>query len=410
MKAPWLQIIGVTEAGMSALSPTAINTISSAQHVFGSARLLEFVRETSAGNLREWQSPFASNIERLKSLRGRSCVILASGDPLWFGVGATVMKHFAVEEIEFTPAVSSFQFAAAEMNWSLQACQTISLHGRKAQNLARALAPNQHILALTADHSTVDEVAILLDEHGYLNAELTVLENLGGAEFQRTNLALKQALKSQHDIGDFYVLAIDTGGSSQAALSCVPGLPDVAFEHDGQLTKRDARAMTLAKLAPLRNQTLWDVGAGCGSVSIEWMRAAPNSHAVAIERDHSRCEMMARNAQTLGVPALQIVQEDAQTAVQKLAFEGSPDAVFIGGNADDDSLFLTCWSALPIGGRMVVNAVTTAAQASLFKRQAALGGELTQVSISTLGHLGGQTIMRPKLPILQWCITKGTGE
>lgn len=409
MSAAWLHVVGVTEAGMSAMTEQTQSAISSAKHVFGSARLLNFVRASAAGDLHEWQSPFGDNIAQLKELRGQPCVILASGDPLWFGVGATLLKHFDASEIALTVAPSSFQLAASEMKWPLQNCATISLHGRPVQNLVQALAPNQNILALTSDASTLVNVAAMLNAQGYDQADLTVLENLGGPEFARTKATIDQAKGATKKIGDFYVLAIQTGPCNPPALPHVPGLPDGAFEHDGQLTKRDVRAVTLAKLAPLPSQLLWDVGAGCGSVSIEWMRAARGSKAVAIERDIARVQMIKRNAIQLGVPSLQTVQDDAHSALKSLSRNQQPDAIFIGGSADDGALFQLCWAALASQGRLVVNAVTIGAQAELFKRQAEMGGELTQISISTLENLGTQNVMRPKLPIVQWNITKGSG-
>jgi precorrin-6Y C5,15-methyltransferase (decarboxylating) len=240
-------------------------------------------------------------------------------------------------------------------------------------------------------------VAELLVARGYGRSVLTVLETLGGAA-ERIQTA--EARDFALDIGDFYVLAIDCVADPGAPLlPPLPGLPDEAFRSDGQLTKREVRAATLARLAPYPGALLWDVGAGCGSVSIEWLRSARDARAIAFERDTARCDMIATNARALGVPGLAIVTGEAPAC---LSDQPAPDAVFLGGDVDNAALFEACWAALKPGGRLVANAVTLGGEAALLARQAALGGELVRLEVAVLASLGGQPVLRPRLPVTQW--------
>ena len=382
----WLDVIGAGEGG---LPPIPV-----AEIVLGPARL-----KSRVPNLIEWQSPtLDAMLAQIVALRGRPTVVLASGDPMWFGICATLARHLHPSEFRVHPGPSSFQFAAARLRWPLQHVATISLHGRPVERLHPHVLPGNRILALTSDRTTLAAAAALLVARGYGSSLLTILENLGGPA-ERVSSVTAAELDAEA-YGDLHVLAIDCVADAGAPiLAPVPGLPDEVFVSDGQLTKREVRAATLARLAPFPGALLWDVGAGCGSVAVEWLRAARDCRAIAFERDPGRCEMISANARALGVPELKIVVGEAPASVDD---QPRPDAVFLGGDVDNGALFDTCWGALKPGGRMVANAVTLAGEQALFARQAAFGGELVRLDVAVLDSIGRHAALRPRLPVTQW--------
>lgn len=435
----WLNIIGVGEKGVSELPPHLRELITEAFTVIGPFRFLAgikpivedievhpelvqqrsleavarallyvddedvtIVEEDLSRVLIEWQGGIDNMIGQILPLRGSPTVILATGDPMWFGIGATLAKHLEPDEFVIHTHPGAFQLAAAKMRWPIQHIVTLSLHGRPVELVAPHILPGNRILALTTDATTIDRVADILANRGYGQSILTALENLGGIEEKLTSFTAEEV--NAKAIGDFYVLAIDCVADKDAALlSPVPGLPDEAFVSDGQLTKRDVRAATLSRLMPYPGALLWDVGAGCGSVGIEWMRAARDTRAVAFEADEKRLEMIADNARALGTPGLEIVAGEAPGT---LAGKAAPDAVFIGGGVANEELFDACWAALRPGGRLVANAVTLDGEQALILRQEQHGGELTRLDISTLDTVGTHKVMRARLPVTQWSVQK----
>jgi precorrin-6Y C5,15-methyltransferase (decarboxylating) len=453
----WLHIIGVGEMGVAALSASNRLIVTYAETVLGPARylaeleeslrvsdspsefspsdmvnrrgleavakaLLEVEQETADEDedaeegedefprrgdedmpgLIEWEGSLDRMIGQVLRLRDSPTVILATGDPMWFGIGATLAKHLGPEEFEIHPHPSAFQLAAAALRWPLQHIDCISLHGRPIETIHPLVVPGNRILALTSDANTAHDVAELLVARGFSNSMMTVLESLGGpAERITSSPAVDLDVAT---IGDFYVLGIDCVASADAILlTRTPGLPDSAFQHDGQLTKREIRAATVAKLMPSAGQVLWDVGAGCGSVAIEWMRAARDAEAVAFERDEERLKLIALNASALGVPGLRIEEGDAPASLQAVP---APDAVFIGGSVANDEIFTACWQALKPGGRLVANAVTVDGELALFARQKRYGGDLVRLDTATLDTVGEQKVMRPRMAVLQWSVVK----
>lgn len=423
---PWLTMIGMGEGGIAALPPATRALLDAAAVVLGPERLLDALagslldlaapsspsplrggtaRSAKGGGFSElipWAPPLDAMLAQIESHRGTPTVILATGDPMWFGIGATLSKRLRKDEFTSIPHPSAFQLAAARLGWPLQHVATLSLHGRPVELLHPHVLPANRILALTSDAATAHGVAALLTARGYGQSRMVALEHLGGPrETSREGMAREFDTTG---LGDFYTLAIDCVADSDAPLlPPLPGLPDTAFMSDGQLTKRDVRAATLARLAPYPGALLWDVGAGCGSIAIEWMRAARDARAIAIEREGERAQMIALNAAALGTPALRI---ETGAAPHSLAGLPVPDAVFIGGAVADDEVFDTCWAALRPGGRLVANAVTLGGEAALLARHARLGGELTRIAISTLDRIGGEVVLRPKLPVLQWAVQK----
>lgn len=397
---PWLSIIGVGEDGLAGLGAAARALINSATLIVGGARHLELIGDTGAARM-HWPSPITDAMPRILAQRGRPTVILASGDPYFYGVGDLIARHVAHNEIFCAPAPSAFSLAAARLKWSQQDCALVSLHGRAFERIIPHLQPRARIIALSWDGATPARLAAHLTEHGMGASRLHVLEHLGGEkERMRETRAQDFALE---DIAALNTVGVEIDAASNARiLPLTPGLPDAWFENDGQLTKREIRAVTLAALAPRRGETLWDIGAGSGSISIEWMLADPANRAIAFERDATRAARIARNAFSLGVPDLDIV---TGAAPQALADRNAPDAIFIGGGADAQTL-RAAWDALPPQGRIVVNGVTVETQALLSQYYCEKGGELVHLQVSRARPVGRFHGLDPSMAVLQWRVVK----
>ncbi len=398
----WLSIVGIGEDGAEGLSAAARALIGAAEIVFGGRRHLALAAPLIRGAARPWPSPFDGAAGEVLAHRGRPVCVLASGDPFHYGVGAALARKIDAREMTVLPAPSAFSLAAARLGWSLPATVLLSLHGRALDLVRPHLQPGARILALTSDGDGPAALAKLLAETGFGASRLTVLEALGGP---RENI--NAATAAGYDLGPSDALntvAIEVDASAGArVLARTPGLADDLFEHDGQITKRQIRAVTLAALAPRRGELLWDIGAGSGSVAIEWMLADPAMRAIAIERRADRAARIARNAAAFGVPGLEIVEGAAPEALVALP---APDAVFVGGGASDAGVLDAAARALRTGGRLVVNAVTIETEALLVARYGVLGGELVRIAISCAGPLGSMSTLRPALPVIQWVWTK----
>ncbi|WP_431854700.1 precorrin-6y C5,15-methyltransferase (decarboxylating) subunit CbiE [Azospirillum sp.] len=399
---PWLTIIGVGEDGVGGLSEAALRAITVAEVLVGGERHLAMLPEHEAERL-AWPSPFDALIEKLECRRNVRVVVLASGDPMLYGVGTTLLKHFPVGETVVMPAPSAFALACARLGWARAEVECLTLHGRPVELLHPALVPGARILALSADGTTPAAVAALLRGRGYGPSRITVLERMGHPILEK-RVAGTAADWEERPHAALNTIAIECAAEPGAALlPRTPGLPDDAFRHDGQLTKREVRAVTLSALMPVPGQTLWDVGAGCGSVAIEWMRAAPRARAIAIEPRADRLALIAENAAALGVPGLKIVEGAAPDALNALP---APDAVFVGGGVTVPGLAEACWEALPSGGRFVANAVTLEGERALIDLYAKLGGGLTQLSVSRAADLGGFSGWKPLRPVTQLAVVK----
>lgn len=399
---PWLTVIGVGADGLQGLPPAHRALIDGAGAIWGSDRLLADPL-IPADKRVPWGRPFASGLERLLARRGQPTVLLATGDPMLWGVGAVLADRLPQRELCVLPAPSCLSLAAARLGWPLHETTQVSLHGRPTDRLRLALVPNARILALTAGAETYRQAAGILAETGFGQSRLTILEALGGPEER----VIETDLDGLRDgsFADLSILAIEAvAGPDTRILPRVPGLPDNAFRHDGQLTKREVRAVTLAALAPLPGRLLWDVGAGSGSVAIEWLRAEPGARATAVERDPARLAMIADNVVALGTPDLHVV---AGSAPGCLAGLERPDAVFLGGAVSDEPVFEACWSALLPGGRLVANAVTLEGERALADRQAKLGGDLARIAVSNLAPVGRYRALEPGMAVLQWRADKG---
>jgi precorrin-6B C5,15-methyltransferase / cobalt-precorrin-6B C5,C15-methyltransferase len=395
----WLSIVGVGEVGVEGLTPTARGLISAAEIVFGGKRHLALAGALIRGAARPWPSPFERGVEEVLAHRGRQVCVLASGDPYLYGVGSLLARHVDAAETIVVPAPSAFSLAAARLGWPLPDVAQVSLHGRALDRIRPHLQPGARVLALTSDAAGPAALADLLAASGFGASKLTVLEALGGArERVRTAPAASFDLS---DVDPLNVVAIDVVAAASArVLARASGLADDLYEHDGQLTKRDIRAITLSALSPRRHELLWDIGAGAGSVAIEWMLADPSLAAIAVEARSDRAARIRRNAAALGVPDLEVIEGTAPGALQALR---QPDAIFIGGGASDPGMIEHATAALrPGGGRLVINAVTLESEALLLARHAALGGSLMRVAIARAEPVGGMTGWRPALPVTQW--------
>jgi len=398
----WLSIVGIGEDGAEGLSPVARGLVSDAEIVFGGRRHLGLAAPLIQGAAKAWPSPFDTAVSEVLRHRGHPVCVLASGDPLCYGVGATLARYVDIREMIVMPAPSAFSLSAARLGWSLPQTVLLSLHGRNLDLIRPHLQPGARIIALTSDGDGPAELAKLLTHSGFGTSRLTILEALGGpCERIQTTTAAGYPSSTVEALN---TVAIEVAASPNARiLPRAPGLPDDLFEHDGQITKRDVRAVTLSALEPRRGELLWDVGAGSGSVAIEWMLLDPMMRAIAIEQREDRAARIRRNAAFCGVPTLEVAEGMAPTALTTLA---PPDAIFIGGGAADGAVFDVAARALRPGGRLVANAVTLETEALLLARQAAVGGELVRIAISRAEPLGGKTGWRPAMPITQWRWTK----
>ena len=392
-----MTVAGIGADGWQGLSPLAREAIEQAEVIIGGSRHLALLPAAAGGRRVPLPSPLLPVLPALiASHAGQALVVLASGDPMFYGIGSTLARLLGPARLRVLPHPSSVSLAAARLGWPLNDVDVVSLVGRPRELLHPLLQPGRRVLALTAHETAAADVRALLDSRGFGASPVTVLADLGGPD--------ERVAPAGEPHSRLAVIAIECRPDPAAApLPRSPGLPDDAFEHDGQLTKREVRALALAALAPVPGQLLWDVGAGSGSIGIEWMRVHPASRAIAIEPRAGRRERIARNAAALGVPNLAV---KAGYAPQALTGLSAPDAVFVGGGVTAEGVMAACWDALVPGGRLVADAVTIEGQAVLAGWRQRLGGTLTRIGVERAGGLGSLTTWRPALPVVQWSTQK----
>ncbi|MEM9715994.1 MAG: precorrin-6y C5,15-methyltransferase (decarboxylating) subunit CbiE [Pseudomonadota bacterium] len=399
MTAPWLDIIGVGADGLPSLSPVAISALEQADAIYAGERL-HALTEGVPGERVSWPTPFDAMISSLKARRGKKTVVLATGDPLWYSIGARLGREIDPAEIIYHPQLSGFQFAAARMGWSLADVETLTVHGRAPEQMIPFIQPGAKLLILPWDGSTPSVLGGFLAERGYGDSRITALANLGSADEQRFE---GTANAPPSYVPGFHVLAVECmAGDDTLVLGRGGGLPDHVFQGDGTMTKQEVRAITLAKLMPMRGQHLWDIGSGCGSVAVEWMRAARDATATGVEPRDDRCAYARANATALGTPKLKLVQGTAPDALNGLV---QPDAVFIGGGLSG-TVFETAWAALPKHGRLVANGVTLETEAVLRDLHARHGGQLVRIAVERAEPVGDRTGWRPAMTVTQWSLMK----
>jgi len=402
--ARWLTVIGIGEDGPSSLTQDALRALKEAEIVVGGARHLALLPAelTPAAERRPWPSPMLPFLEVMAGWRGRRVAVLASGDPLLHGVAATLLGRFDPSEVTVLPGVSAFHLACAAMLWPVTETQLVTACGRPIETLALALFDGARIVLFSADGSTPSAAAALLAAHGYGDSRMTVLERLGSPEARAiVTTAREMGERGFHPLN---LVAIEAAaGPGAALLPRTPGLPDEAFDNDGQITRREIRAVTLARLAPIPGALLWDVGAGSGAIGIEWMRAAVGARAIGLEPRADRAARARENGRRLGVPGLDIREQRAPEGLSDLP---APDAIFLGGGAGADGVIETCWRRLRPGGRLVANAVTLETEARLIEARRNFGGELVRIEAAYAGPVGGMTGWRPAMPVTQFAAVK----
>ena len=399
--ARWLSIVGLSESGREGLVPTANALIDGAALVVGGARHLALIGPTRGQKL-EWKKPFRDTVQQILARAGEPVCVLASGDPFWFGAGSVLAEYIPPEQMLVLPAPSAFSLAAARLGWPLQSAVTLGLHTARPESLLRHLHHGQRILALSLDGATPAQAAALLTRYGFGSSVVHVLEALGGPrECVHRGLAKDMQRES---FGPLNVLAIEVEAGQEARpIPFAPGLPDSYFEHDGQITKREIRAIALSALRPAPGELLWDIGLGSGSIAIEWLLCHATARAVGFEKSAERAARAARNAASLGVPQLEIREGKAPAVLEGAP---QPDAIFVGGGVSEPGLLAAAWDALRPGGRMVCNAVSFEGQAALMEFRASRGGALTRIGIEREHKVGGYTAWQPALPVVQWAAVK----
>ncbi|GGJ85011.1 precorrin-6y C5,15-methyltransferase (decarboxylating) subunit CbiE [Pseudomonas matsuisoli] len=388
----WLTVVGIGEDGYLGLGKQARRALLGAEMILGSSRQLALLPRCIAGQREPWPSPFC--LDPVLSRRGQSICVLASGDPMLFGVGASLSAQVAAGEMTVLPSPSSYSLAAARLGWALQETDLLSVVARPVEAIRRYVHPGRRLLVLSQDGRSPAHIAALLRESEFGESRLQVLEHLGGPKERIVDGLARDW--SCLESASLNIVAIDCRSETSRGLPLTPGLPDEAFRHDGQLTKRDVRALTLSRLAPRPGELLWDIGAGCGSIGIEWMRTHPACRALAIEAHDGRQGFIQHNRDALGVPGLGLVRGQAPMALEGLE---PPDAVFIGGGVTAPGVLEQSWDALKPGGRLVANAVTVQSEARLIQWREAFGGDLVRIALAQAHPLGRFDTWRSALPI-----------
>ncbi|WP_205316136.1 precorrin-6y C5,15-methyltransferase (decarboxylating) subunit CbiE [Novosphingobium sp. P6W] len=391
---PWLTIVGIGEDGASGLCAASRAALAQADLVIGPPRHLALLGPVSAACI-EWPVPFAQGIEQVLAHRGSKVVMLASGDPFWFGAGSSVTRHLEGSEWTAYPALSTFALAAARLGWAIQDTACLGLHAAPVQRLRPYLSPGRRILALLRGGDAVAPLMAYLAEQGFGASTIHVQEALGGPrERLRTITAAGPELA---DVAHPVAAGIEIRGEG-AVLPATCGLPDSLFDHDGQITKSPLRALTLSALAPRPGELLWDIGAGSGSIAIEWLLAHPANAACAVEADDVRAARTKANALALGVDRLEVI---LGRAPQTLPQGSPPSAVFVGGGLSQ-ALLEALWAQLPAGTRLVANAVTLESEALLAAWHGRLGGNLLRIELADAAPLGSRRGWRSRYPVVQW--------
>lgn len=389
---PWLSIIGLSAHSAAELCAASRAALDEAEVIFGGPRHLEIVGAAERG--RAWPLPFS--VDPVLSYRGRKTVVLASGDPFWFGAGGSLSAHLDPGEWQSFAATSTFSRVAAHLGWRLEEVTCHGLHAAPFARLRPVLAPHGRLICLVRDGDAPAQLAKWLTGQGAGAATMWVMEAMGN-EAERVRKVRADAFDLT-DIAPLVAVAVEL--PQGVGMSRASGLPDEVFANDGQITKRPVRALTLSALAPRAGEVLWDIGAGSGSVSVEWCLAG--GHAIAFEQKTARAGNIRRNAEDFGLThRLTVCEGDANEA---LAQRAAPDAVFVGGGGTD-ALFAHLFEVLPTGTRLVANGVTLETESLLAKLHAARGGTLLRIELAQatpLGRMRGWTSARP---VVQWSVT-----
>jgi precorrin-6Y C5,15-methyltransferase (decarboxylating) len=404
---PWISVIGIEEDGVRGLSDLGLSLIKDCDILLAGQRHLDMVPDDLSPKAERmtWPSPFSSTFSTIAEMKGKQVVILATGDPMFCGIGGTLTRFFDWSELRVLPAKSAYSLAASRIGWPLDKCSLLTIHGRDPAGMIPHIQPSAKLIILSKNGSSPSLLASKLCEIGANEAQITVLEHMGG-EKEKIIETSAHALNEAGDalpFADLNVIAVEIPSDFRNWLSTSPGLPDDAFEHDGKMTKRDIRASALTKLAPRPGAHLWDVGTGGGSIAIEWLRAAPNTSAIGLEPQEKRRTFAKHNAKALGVPRLQLIDGTAPDGLMGL---DGPDAIFVGGGLSMETLNF-CLDALKPGGRLVAHAVTLSSEALLLSCFNEHRGELTRLSIAKAQPVGPHFGWKASMPVTQWVYVKG---
>ncbi|MBR0560415.1 precorrin-6y C5,15-methyltransferase (decarboxylating) subunit CbiE [Neokomagataea anthophila] len=401
----WLSVIGIGEDGVEGLSGVARAALAQAEVIFGGERHLSLAASMLKGRAEPWGTPFSAGVARVLEARGQRVVVLASGDPFFYGVGSVLARQVPYGEMACFPAVSSVSLACSLLGWAVQEARVVSLCGRPLTTIRPHLQPGAKLLVLSADGTTPQRLAKWLAGHGFGLSPMSVLERLGSeAECVHEGFAASE----WGDVEALNLIALEVVADAGAQImSLSSGLEDALFEHDGQMTKREIRAVTLSTLAPRAGETLLDVGAGSGSIAIEWLLRHPANKAIAVERSAERAERIIRNAQALGVPRLEVVVGEMPESA--LALSVRPDVVFVGGGLAAEGMFPAVRALVRPGGRIVANSVTLEGEQVLGAEYAQHGGMLTRIGVERLDTVGSLHAFRPAMRVTQYVVTVPDG-
>jgi len=391
----WLTVVGIGEDGVPGLGLKALVAVQNAAFIFGGERHLAMLGSNIGATRQGWTKPLSDSLKILSELRGQNVVVLASGDPMFYGIGSTLIEHIALEEMDIIPHPSCFSYACARLGWSMQDVVCRSVHGREQEIITGDIVDTAKMLILAHDGNSPANLAKLFISLGFGNSRFCVLEHLGGSREKIIHLDAHEI--DERVFADLSVIAIEChGDGSQIRHVANTVLPDSAFVHDGQLTKQDVRAIILAHLAPKYNEILWDIGAGCGSISLEWLRLGRDCRAIAIEKDLQRCDLIRQNATALEIDGLQLMAAQAPDCLNALE---APHAIFIGGGFGLADVSSHCWQALRPSGRLIATAVTVETEALFQVFAAKTKARLIRVDLSEVEPLGRYHTWRPCLPI-----------
>lgn len=398
-----LSVIGIGADGWAGLDSARRGEILAAEVVVGGERHLGLLPDEVEAVRHPWPTPLRAGLSHLLAAhQGRRVVVLASGDPMVSGIGTTLIDLLGTEAVRIHPHLSAAALARARMGWSAERSEVVSLTSQPAAVVRRHLAPSACIVVLGADSDSPRQIAEELLDAGAHGARLDVWSDLGSADEEHRVAVLDGSRAPEFVVSPLTTTCV-TCPPYLRSWPTTPGLPDDAYEHDGQLTKRDVRASALARLAPQPGELLWDVGAGAGSVGIEWMRTHPLNRTIAVESNPTRVERISRNAHRLGVPLLQVVVGAAPDAIDELDL---PDAIFVGGGVSIPGMLDRCLDALRPGGRLVAHGVTVESESVLNSAHADHGGELTRLGVENLESLGSMRGFRPARTITQWSVVR----
>ncbi|MEU2614218.1 precorrin-6y C5,15-methyltransferase (decarboxylating) subunit CbiE [Micromonospora sp. NPDC007271] len=396
-------VVGIGADGWAGLGERGRDALQHAQVILGGQRHLDLLPAAVPAQRVPWPTPLLPALPGLLAAHaGQRVCVLASGDPMWFGIGSHLVQLLGPDRVRVVTHPSSIALACARMGWPVEQVTVRSAVGRDLDGIRRDLVPDRRLLVLSQDAATSAALARILADAGYGPSEMTVLAALGTDREHRVDGRAQEWVTEPGDALNIVAVRVAAAAGTRV-LATMPGLPDDAFDHDGALTKREARALALSRLAPTAGELLWDVGAGSGSIAIEWLRSDPATSAVAVESRDDRADRIAGNARTLGVPQLRVVRGRAPEALAGLP---APDAVFVGGGLTAPGVFDAAWDALRPGGRLVAHAVTLEGERELADQATRRGGDLTRLSIERVAPLGSFTGWAPARPVVQWAVRK----